>query len=133
MVGSIVGALARIKRDPLGALGCGAVEAVCDELGYAWRDRTLDPATTLALFVQQVRHGNCPCAEVRHLVAGTPFTPSAYCQARARLPLRVYQSIASCRPSYLRDFVVLPGSTPRHVDHEQPRDGAAAREERNGG
>jgi len=93
MVASIVGAVARIKRDPLGALGRGAVEAVCDELGYAWRDRTLDPAATLALFVQQVLHGNCPCAEVRHLVAGSPFTPSAYCQARARLPLAVYQSM----------------------------------------
>lgn len=93
MVGIITGALGRIKRDPLGALGRGAVESVCRELGYAWRDRTLDPATTLALFVQQVLHGNCPCSEVRHLAAGPWFTPGAYCQARARLPLAVYQSL----------------------------------------
>lgn len=96
MAGSIAGAVTRLKRagDPLGALGRGAVEAVCDELGYAWRDRTLDPATTVALFVQQVLHGNCPCSEVRHLAAGGPsFTPGAYCQARARLPLSVYQSL----------------------------------------
>ena len=69
MAASIAGAVRRIKRDPLGALGRGAVEAVCGELGHAWRDRTLDPATTVALFVQQVLHGNCPCAEVRHLAA----------------------------------------------------------------
>ena len=55
MATSIAGALARIKRDPLDALGRGAVEAVCKELGYAWRDRTLDPATTLALFLQRSR------------------------------------------------------------------------------
>jgi hypothetical protein len=92
---SIAGAVARIKRDPLGVVGRGAVEAVCDELGYAWRDRTLDPATTVALFAQQVLHGNCPCAEVRHLPGcrHLSFTPGAYCQARARLPLAVYQSL----------------------------------------
>jgi hypothetical protein len=96
MAGSITGAVARLKRagDPLGALGRGAVGAVCEELGHAWRDRTLDPAATVALFVRQVLHGNCPCAEVRHLGAGgQPFTPGAYCQARSRLPLSVYQSL----------------------------------------
>lgn len=99
MAASIAGAVARIKRadDPLGVLGRGAVEAVCRELGHAWRDRELDPATTLALFVQQALHGNCPCSEVRHLPAarraGARFTASGYCQARSRLPLGVYQSL----------------------------------------
>jgi hypothetical protein len=94
MAGSIAGAVARLKRagDPLGALGRGAVGAVCRGLGHAWRDRELDPATTVAPFVQQVLHGNCPCSEVRHLAAAS-FTPGAYCQARARLPLAVYRSL----------------------------------------
>ena len=92
MAGSIAGAVARIKGDPLGALGRGAVGAVCEELGHAWRDRTLDPATTVALFVQQVLHGNCPCSEVRHL-GDASFTAGAYCQARSRLPLSVYRSL----------------------------------------
>src|SRR5439155_6964109 len=49
----------------------------------------------IALFVQQVLHGNVACSEVRHLAAGADktFTPSAYCQARARLPLAVVQSL----------------------------------------
>jgi DDE family transposase len=89
---SIAASIARIKRDALGALGRGVVERVCAEFGHAWRDRELDPATTVALFVQQVLHGNVPCSEVRHL-AGKQFTPSAYCQARARLPLAVIQSL----------------------------------------
>ena len=97
MAVSIGQALARIKRDPLAALGRGAVQRVCEELGHEWRDRRLDPATTVALFVQQVLHGNCPCAEVRH-IGGCGFTAEAYCQARARLPLAVYQSLltAAC-------------------------------------
>ena len=90
---NLLGAIARIKHDALGALDRTAVERVCGELGYAgWRDRELDPATAAALFVQQVLHGNVPCAEVRHL-AGRDFTPSAYCQARARLPLGVLQAL----------------------------------------
>ena len=90
---SIAATLDRIKLDPLGALGRDAVEEVCRELGYVgWRERELDPATTIALFVQQVIHGNAPCTEVRH-IAGKTFTASAWCQARSRLPLGVYQSM----------------------------------------
>jgi len=66
---SIAGALARIKQDPLGEIDRVAVERLCWGLGHDWRDRELDPATTLALFVQQVLHGNTPCGEVRHLAA----------------------------------------------------------------
>ena len=92
MAGSIAAALSRIKQDPLGFVGRGVVERVCRDCGYQWRDRELDPATTVALFVQQVVNGNCPCQEVRHL-GGCRFSGSAYCQARARPPLRVYQSL----------------------------------------
>ena len=92
---SIAASIARIKQDAQGALDRGVIEKVCAEFGHAWRERELDPATTVALFVQQVLHGNVACSEVRHLAAGASktFTPSAYCQARARLPLGVVQSL----------------------------------------
>jgi hypothetical protein len=90
---SLFHAVARVKRDVLDAFDRTAVERVCDEFGHAWRDRELDPATTVALFVQQVLHGNVPCSEVRHLAGGGGFTASAYCQARSRLPLAVMQSL----------------------------------------
>ena len=92
MAVSIVAALDRIKQDVSHAIQPAAVEQVCAELHYEWRDSPLDPATTVALFVQQVLAGNVPCSEVRHL-AGKSFTASAWCQARARLPLAVYQAM----------------------------------------
>src|SRR5689334_23369614 len=97
MAASIATSIARIKQDTLGALDRSVVEGVCAEFGHAWRDRELDPATTVALFAQQILHGNVACSEVRHLAAATAagktFTPGAYCQARARLPLGVVQGL----------------------------------------
>ena len=92
MARSIAGALERIKRDPLGVIDRDAVETLCVKHGHVWRERELDPTVTLALFVQQVLQGNVPCSEVRHL-AGRSFSASAWCQARARLPLEVYQGM----------------------------------------
>ena len=101
MADSIAATIGRIKRDPSGVLDRERVHRVCEELGHAWRERELDPATTLALFLQQVLHGNCPCSEVRHLPmprgAGDggmrSFTASAYCDARKRLPLAACQAM----------------------------------------
>ena len=97
MADSIAATVGRIKRDPAGVLDRARIHGVCEELGHGWRERELDPATTLALFLQQVLHGNCPCSEVRHLPGGNgdgrSFTASAYCEARKRLPLAVYQAM----------------------------------------
>jgi hypothetical protein len=67
-----------------------AILAVCREIGYiAWRDRLLTPITTMQLFLLQVLHGNTACRHLPHL-SGLRFTAAAYCQARARLPLRFF-------------------------------------------
>src|SRR5947208_3485028 len=102
---SIPNVLERFKRDPLGVVDASLVEEICREQGHTWRRRELDPATTVALFVQQVLAGNCPCGEVPH-VAGRPFTGSAYCQARARLPLGVYPELT--RRAVARALPPLP-------------------------
>lgn len=91
---SISAALQRINDNPLGILDRAMVERACHDNHYAWRDRQLDPAATIALFLQQILHGNIPCSEVRH-IAGQSFTAQAYCDARARLPLAVYQTLLS--------------------------------------
>ena len=80
--------LEQIKKDPSRALQQLPVRQVCEELGLQWRERCLDPATTVALFIQQILHGNRSCAAVRHL-AKASFSAQAYCRARQRLPLEV--------------------------------------------
>jgi len=89
---SIAGALQRIKHNPLGIVNRAMVERACRENHYCWRERELDPAATVALFLQQIVHGNTPCSEVRH-IAGGSFTPQAYCDARMRLPLAVLHTL----------------------------------------
>ena len=91
---SISWALRRINDNPLSIVDRTMVQRVCGQNHYRWRERELDPATTMALFMQQVLHGNAPCSEVRH-IAGRSFTVQAYCRARARLPLAVYHSLLS--------------------------------------
>src|SRR5438105_5000843 len=82
-----------IKRDPLQFISPALIFEACQAHDYTdWRSRELDPAVTIGLFIQQVVHGNVSCAEVRHL-AGKDFTASAYCQARGRIPLSVYQDL----------------------------------------
>jgi len=89
---NVASSIQRIKANPLGILTRELIEAACREQGHVWRNRELDPATTVGLFIQQVLAGNCPCSEVRHIGA-LSCTPQAYCAARARLPLAVLQTL----------------------------------------
>jgi len=70
--------------------------------------------------MQQIVHGNTPCSEVRH-IGGRSFTPQAYCQARARLPLIVYQTLFTevyqrLAPSMGREEHLWHGHRTFHVD-----------------
>src|SRR5690349_12425022 len=83
----IASALAAIKSDPLSCLGgADRVNACFARTGHVWRDRLLDPAHTLALFVLQVLHGNTAISHLRHL-SDLDVADSSYCEARARLPV----------------------------------------------
>jgi len=59
---------------------------------HVFRNTTLTPGNTLRLFVEQVAHGNVACSAMRHLAA-EDFSDSAWCQARARLPLELIQRV----------------------------------------
>lgn len=89
---SITSSLQRIKDNPLAMITPQLIESICREHGYTWRSRELDPADTLSLFMRQVIQRNCSCSEVR-LLAKSRFSPQAYCEARSRLPLHVYQDL----------------------------------------
>ena len=109
---SIGSSLQRIKDNPLCMLDRATVEEVCRECRHVWRDRQLDPLATIGLFIQQVVHGNTPCSEVRH-IAGKSFTPQAYCEARARLPLAVYRGLLTA----VHDVIYPTTTQPQHLWH----------------
>jgi len=72
----------------------GLVGRICAEVGHTWRDRSLPPWITLGVFLVQILHGNTACSHLPHLT-GSRFSASAYCQARARLPLEVFRRLVS--------------------------------------
>ncbi|MGH8071456.1 MAG: hypothetical protein ACRERE_40750 [Candidatus Entotheonellia bacterium] len=89
MVPSITTILQRFTGEWAALLQPEAILTVCGEIGYtAWRDRVLTPVTTIQLFLWQILHGNTACSHLPHL-SGLRFSAAAYCQARARLPLRL--------------------------------------------
>jgi len=84
--------LARAARPINGLQMVDADVRVSREVGHTWRERDLGPVVTTHLFLQQALHGNVAVGELRRL-SGLAFTDAAYCQARARLPLGVYEEL----------------------------------------
>ena len=89
---TIPDALQRIKANLTAYVPPSLLDRICRDLGLRFRRRTLTPTVTAYLFLRQVLHGNAPCAQLRHL-AGLDFTESAYCQARARLPVAFFHRL----------------------------------------
>ena len=89
MVPSVTTILRRLKTAWAAQLQPDAIHTACQEAGYtSWRNRLLNPVTTVQLFLLQIIHGNTACQHLPHL-SGLRFSASAYCQARAKLPLPV--------------------------------------------
>jgi hypothetical protein len=103
---SIAAAIARIKSGVSQWLTPEAIQGLCQAVGYEWRDRLLDPVTTIHLFVLQILHGNTACAHVPRL-GNVKCTGEAYGQARSRLPLSVFRGllllITNCLPASTSD------------------------------
>jgi Transposase DDE domain len=93
MVPSVMTVLERFTTDWAAQLRPEAIHAACEAAGYtAWRNRLLNPVITVQLFLLQILHGNTACRHLPHL-AGFYFSASAYCQARAKLPIRVLEHL----------------------------------------
>src|SRR4051812_8267043 len=97
----IIPILDRLRQDITAGLSREAIEEACRQANHRWRKRVLDPATTIYLFLLQVLHGNTACRHVVHF-GGWTFTDSAYCQARKRLPLAVYDWLVERTASAVR-------------------------------
>lgn len=99
---TILPALRQVREDLAGLLDRSIVEQACRELGYRWRDRQLDPYSTLHLFILQVLNRNTAMTHLPHLSGGR-FTASAYCQARQRLPLALLEQLVCQLTAKLHD------------------------------
>ena len=102
MVGMVTEALKHIKAELAVLLDAPMILALCREVGYQWRSRLLDPVTTVHLFILQVLHGNTACSHLPHL-SGQRLTASAFCQARTRFPLVVWQQLLYQPGALLRE------------------------------
>jgi hypothetical protein len=92
MARSSLAAVQQIKAEVAHWLTPDAIRDVCHALDYSWRERLLDPVTTVHLFVLQILHGNTACAHVPRL-GGVCCTGEAYCPARTRLPLALFRCL----------------------------------------
>ena len=92
MAASITEVVKQIKSDVARHLEPSMILAVCERFGHKWRQRILDPVTTVHAFLLQILFGNTACDHVPHLV-GRRFTGEAYGLARARIPLEIFQEL----------------------------------------
>ena len=88
----IVSVLRRFRNAPAQQLDRPEILDACRQVNHTWRTCLLDPVAIIHLFLSQILHGN---TAINHLVriSGLAFTASAYCQARSRLPLAVFQEL----------------------------------------
>jgi hypothetical protein len=84
--------LRRFKADVAKALEPDTILKICHYLGYVCRERVLGPVATVHVFLLQILHGNTACTALSRL-AGLPFTAGAYCLARKRLPLALFEDL----------------------------------------
>jgi hypothetical protein len=92
MSGSIARNVQQIKGDLGSIIAPSLIVKLCQAAEHAWRDRTLGPVETIYLFISQILRGNTSCAHVRQL-GNFAFTRSAYCEARKRLPVKVFREL----------------------------------------
>ena len=84
--------LAQVNTEIARILSPQVIEGICRDLNYRWRKRILDPATTVHAFLRQVLESNTACDHVPHLT-GLPVTGEAYCKARSRLPVKLFDGL----------------------------------------
>lgn len=96
MLPSIRRVLAQFKTEwSEGLAGDEELKQLCRACGMQWRETLLNPLTTIRLFFLQILHGNLSIEKLP-VLSGLSFAASAYCQARQRVPLEVFQRLLTC-------------------------------------
>ena len=88
-------ALRRIQRDIAEVLDADQILAACREAGYRFRQRVLDPVTTIHLFVIQILNGNFAIARLKDFTDRV-FSEAAYCNCALPTPL---EGLAGAAPT----------------------------------
>ena len=92
MATTIAEVVRQFKADVGQALSADTIRGACKRIEHSWRERELDPVTTVHLFMTQILHGNISCCGLRR-VSDLSASPEAYCKARKRLPLALFQNL----------------------------------------
>jgi len=95
MAHSITTLAASFKRHYVQLLPPQVIDDACRQAGHRWRKRRFDPAATIYLFLLQILHGNTAILHLRHL-SGAAINAAAYCKARMRLSLGVFEALLDC-------------------------------------
>lgn len=111
MTSSIADAVAELNSGIRDALDPQTIHQACAGAGHTWRDRVLDPVTTIWLFALQIIRGNTACQHVVRLLPNVRASDSAYCQARSRLPLAAFDAL----------FAAVTRRLLRGIDHALER------------
>jgi len=114
MAHSFASSVPTIKRSFCRLLTAEVILGVCQETGHVFRKRKFDPVLTLHLFILQILHGNTAIVHLRHL-AGASINAAAYCRARMRLPVQVYEKLLDYSASLLGRGVHSPWVGVRRV------------------
>lgn len=102
MLHSIARIVEQFKQEWSQELSEEAIETAIRETGRKWRDRKLNPITTVHLFFLQILHGNVACNFLPHL-ARRNFTGSAYCEARSKLPRQAVETLLTRATAKMAD------------------------------
>jgi hypothetical protein len=94
----------QFKHEWTSQLDDETIAEVCRQEGMTWRQTVLTPIVTIKLFFLQILHGNTACEGVRHL-ARMAFTGAAYCEARMRIPLSVFQRLIERTAAHMQDAI----------------------------
>ena len=92
MLAIIAQTIARFKLTGGKELNDDAILGAMREAGHTWRDRELNPVTTVRMFLLQILFGNVACDYVPRL-AGKSVSGPANCLARGRLPVEAFQTL----------------------------------------
>ncbi|MGI8979981.1 MAG: hypothetical protein ACR2FY_12215 [Pirellulaceae bacterium] len=107
MLAIIAKTIARFKESWGLELDDEAIQSAMRQAGHVWRDRELNPVTTVRMILLQILFGNVACDCVPRL-AGKSVSGSAYCQARGRLPLEALQTLLTRSTSARRGKGDIP-------------------------